>query len=149
MSAVASIELTLTNAIRDVISAATRPVPAGVPIRAMFDAEPVERPFIVAIADAGESLHPKVRRITLSLRVRYQADATTAAIATGYLHACAAALMARAAALATALATAGLKIMVFTPADFTGENEDARGRFSELVWAVTLTTTPIPVPPTP
>jgi len=147
MSAVASIELTLTNAIRDVISAATRPVPAGVPIRAMFDPEPVERPFMVAIADAGESLHPRVRRITLALRVRYQADATTAAVATGYLHACAAALMARATALATALAAAKLKIMVFTPGEFTGENEDDRGRYSELTWTVTLTN--IPTPPTP
>jgi hypothetical protein len=142
MSAPTSIEVTLTEAVRDVLNTGTRPVPASIPIRAMLDVEPVERPFIVAVAGAGESVHPLVRRLTLALRVRYQADDIAAGPATQHLHASAAALIERSYNFIVALNTAGLRILVWTPGEFSSENEDERGRFAELTWTVTLAQAP-------
>jgi hypothetical protein len=136
---VPTIDLALSAAVRDVLNAATRPVPSGVPIRAAMDIEPVERPFLVVISSGGESLHPLVRRVQCVLRVRSQIDGTTAAVAAGYLTACAGALMQRGAALEAALAAAGLRILVWTPGEFGEEQEDERGRFQDLAWNVTLT----------
>ena len=44
-------------------------------------------------------------------------------------------------ALTAALANAGLRILVWRPAEFGDEQEDERGRFQDLTWTVTLTET--------
>jgi hypothetical protein len=144
-----TIEQLLTTAVRDVLNVAPRPVPSTVPIRAAMDIEPVERPYIVAIAGGGESSpHPKIRRLQLTLRVRSQIDATTSALSGQHLNAAAKSLVDRHAALATILNTAGLRILVWRPAEFGDEQEDERGRFQDLAWAVTLAEA-LPAPPPP
>lgn len=149
-SSTLTLEETLATLVRDVLAATPRPVPAGVPIVAAMDVEPVERPFVVAIAGEGETIHPEVRRLSLVLRVRSQIDATTTAQAAHLLMDAAGALIARGVQLTAALAAAGLQIMVWRPGEFGSEQEDERGRFQDLTWAVTLRSIPaIPLPDDP
>lgn len=144
MSAAATITIdqALTAAVRDVLLATPRALPAEIPIRAAMDIEPVERPYLVAITGNGESIHPKVRRCQLVLRIRSQIDAATADATAAHLITAADALLKRAAALATALAARNLRILVWTPGEFGDEQEDERGRYQDLAWTVTLAPTP-------
>ena len=133
------IDSTITAAIIAILTAA-RPdgLPEQVALATEHDTGTLERPYLEAAFDGGESPHPRLRQGVLIMRLRTRADEQTGPEAAGWLRAAVDFFIENPAALRATLLPHGLKLRKLVPAGFSDTEEEDRGRVHEQQWRVVV-----------
>jgi len=133
------IDHTLCAAVAAILNA-DRPagVDAAVSITADQETATMVRPALIALCENGESPHPRLRKVTLILRLRTRADEQDASDAAGWHQAAVDYFIANPASLYATLQVFNLRLKKFQPGMSSDEPDDRRGRIYEQRWTAVI-----------